>query len=52
MNDKQSSKPGPKEDRLQIDGNWKDVLKKAIKKPKPEGGWPEPEEGKDKAKDD
>ena len=35
------SKPGPEPDRLKIDGDWKDAVKKALNKPRPEGGWPD-----------
>lgn len=33
-------KPGPDEERLKLDGDWKDAMKKAIGNEKPEGGWP------------
>ncbi len=36
-------KPGPDADRLQIEGDWHDAVKKALGAKKPEGGWPEPE---------
>ena len=45
-------KPGPKEDHLKIDGDWEASVKQALGKEKPVDGWPEPEEGKGKAKDD
>lgn len=32
---------GPKPDRLQIEGDWTDAVNKAIKKKRPEEGWPE-----------
>jgi hypothetical protein len=31
---------GPKADRLKLDGNWKDVMKKSLSKKKPAEGWP------------
>ena len=34
------SKPGPEEDRLKIEGDWKDAMKKSLEKERPEGGWP------------
>ena len=33
---KESLKPGPKSDRLKLDGDWTDLLKKALKKEPPE----------------
>lgn len=35
-------KPGPKEDRLVLDGDWQERVKDAVAKKKPEGGWPKP----------
>jgi len=35
-------KPGPEPERLKIDGDWKDAVKKALNKPKPPAGWPDP----------
>jgi hypothetical protein len=40
---KKRQKRGPKPDKLQIDGDWQEALKKAVKKKKPENGWPEEE---------
>jgi hypothetical protein len=31
---------GPKPDMLKIEGNWKDAVKKSLKKKKPAQGWP------------
>ena len=45
------SKPGPEEERLVVDGDWKDAMKKAIGKEKPEGGWPDEPTEDDKAPD-
>ena len=28
-------KPGPKEDRLKIEGDWREAVGKAVKKPRP-----------------
>jgi hypothetical protein len=36
------SKPGPKADRLKIEGDWKKAVGKAISVEKPAGGWPKP----------
>ena len=41
-------KRGPKEDRLVIEGDWKDAVGQALQKKKPPGGWPKP--GKPKRK--
>ncbi|HRP63095.1 MAG TPA: hypothetical protein PK400_07380 [Phycisphaerales bacterium] len=30
-------------DRLRVDGDWEKAVKKALNKPKPKEGWPEPE---------
>lgn len=40
---KRKAKPGPEAERLVIEGNWKDAIKKAFKKEKPASGWPKPE---------
>lgn len=37
---KKHQKPGPKPDNLQIDGDWQEAVKQAIKKPKPKDGSP------------
>lgn len=33
-------KTGPKPDTVKIDGNWEDSVGKALKKEKPQEGWP------------
>jgi hypothetical protein len=33
-------KRGPKEERLKIEGNWKDAMKRALQKKRPAEGWP------------
>ena len=45
-------KPGPRPDHLKLDGDWEDSVKKALGKKRPKEGWPEPQDGKGKAKDD
>ena len=37
-------KPGPEEERLKIDAHdgWEKAVDKALKKPKPKEGWPDP----------
>lgn len=37
---KKRVKPGPKPDRIKIEGDWKEALRKAIDATKPEAGWP------------
>jgi hypothetical protein len=41
QNKHKKKKPGPKPNHLQIDGNWENAVKKAVKKEKPKDGWPE-----------
>jgi len=48
MNDKTKKKPGAKPDHLKIDGDWEDAMGKAVKKKRPEGGWPKPDKNKEK----
>lgn len=36
------AKPGPDADRLALDGDWKDAVKKAVNVKRPKGGWPKP----------
>ena len=40
---KRKKQRGPKPGKVNIKGDWEDAVKKAIKKPKPEGGWPDKE---------
>jgi hypothetical protein len=37
---KKTATPGPQADRLKIDCNWKDAVKKSFEKKKPAEGWP------------
>jgi len=37
---KRPAKRGPKEERLVIQGDWKEAVKKSLEKKKPPGGWP------------
>jgi hypothetical protein len=39
--DKPSRKRGRKAKNLVIDGNWQGAVKKALKKERPEEGWPQ-----------
>lgn len=34
------TKRGPEAERVKIDGNWKTAMAKAMKKPRPAGGFP------------
>ncbi len=38
---KRKKKPGPKTERLKIDMNWVDAVKRSLLKKKPKRGWPE-----------
>jgi hypothetical protein len=40
MPKKQAKKRGPKPDRLAIEGDWQDAVKKAIGVERPADGWP------------
>jgi hypothetical protein len=48
MNDR--SKRGPRPDRVKLDEDWEEAVKKALKKKRPEGGWPKHEQDKKKSK--
>jgi hypothetical protein len=38
---KRKPKPrGPKPETLKLEGNWKDAIKKSLRKNRPPGGWP------------
>ena len=37
---KGDKKPGPKEERVKLDGDWEQLMKKAVDLPKPPEGWP------------
>jgi len=37
---KPSAKPGPKPERLKIEGDWRQAIKKSLAKKKPPEGWP------------
>lgn len=39
--DKKFHKPGPKPERVKIDENWEDAVKRALEKERPTEGWPE-----------
>ena len=42
---------GPKPDHVKIDMDWENAIGKALKKKRPEDGWPEPEKKKKKSKE-
>jgi len=33
-------KRGPKPETLKLEGSWEDAIGRAIRKPRPAGGWP------------
>jgi len=37
---KKADTPGPKPERLKLQGNWRDAVKKSLGKKKPASGWP------------
>ena len=38
-------KPGPDADRVAIEGDWREAVKKAVGIEKPPAGWPKPGKG-------
>jgi hypothetical protein len=40
---KAPGKRGPKPEMLKLEGPWEEAVAKALKKKRPEGGWPKPE---------
>jgi len=41
-------KTGPKPERIKLEGDWRDLMGKALKKERPKEGWPEPAKKKRK----
>jgi hypothetical protein len=37
---KKAVRPGPKPDTLKLRGNWRDAVKRSLRKKKPPEGWP------------
>jgi hypothetical protein len=37
---RKAAKPGPKPQRLKIEGDWKEAVARSFKKKKPPEGWP------------
>jgi hypothetical protein len=37
-----TQKPGPEPDRVKIEGDWEEAMKRALGKKRPPGGWPRP----------
>jgi hypothetical protein len=42
MASKKPKKRGPVADRVKIKGDWTDAVKKALRKQRPDTGWPQP----------
>ena len=49
-NDKTTKKTGPKEETLNLEMDWEESMKKALKKKRPKGGWPETKKDEKKGK--
>jgi hypothetical protein len=43
--EEKKKKPGPKPKAVEIDGDWREAMKKALKKKRPKEGWPKDEKG-------
>jgi hypothetical protein len=37
---RKGAKRGPKEDRLKLEGDWKDLMRRSLRKKRPPEGWP------------
>ncbi len=44
----QAGKTGPKPETVKLQGDWRDMMGKALHKKRPKEGWPKPEKGKKK----
>lgn len=44
---KERKRPGPKAERLAIEGDWRDAVRKALEVDRPPGGWPKEGENRD-----
>lgn len=38
-----SLRPGPKAERVKIEGDWEDAIDQALDKKRPKEGWPKPD---------
>ena len=43
--------PGPEPERLKIEGDWEEAMKRALGKKRPSEGWPRPPGKRKQAKD-
>ena len=43
---KEKTSPGPEADRLVLDGDWQDAVKRAVGVKRPVDGWPKPEKNR------
>ena len=41
MQEDPRAKSGPEPERLKLDGDWEEAMGEAMKKPRPEDGWPD-----------
>jgi hypothetical protein len=37
---KKKAKPGPEAEHIKIEGDWRESVRKALEKPRPQSGWP------------
>ena len=42
-------KTGPKPETVKLQGDWRDMMAKALLRKRPNEGWPKPEKGKKKS---
>ena len=52
MSEDNRRRRGPKPEHLKSDLPWKEAVRKAVKKKRPEKGWPKAEEPKKKPEDE
>lgn len=46
MSDQHKAQKGPEPERVKTDMDWESAVGKALKKPRPKDGWPEPDKKK------
>lgn len=48
--DDPKKRPGPEPDTLKLEGDWEEMVGKAVKKERPKEGWPKPPKKKGRGK--